>query len=422
MKYLLYILLFSAWQQASVAQNVGIGTALPNASAVLDLTSTSKGMLVPRLTAAQRSGIVGPATGLLVFQTDGTAGFYWYNGTAWMSMTTGEPIASNGHSAIWNVVLTYAGSTTGYADGVGTAAQFANPAGMVTDKDGNLYVADQSNNVIRKIYLGGYVTTFEGDGVPDLVDGQGNAARFNLPMGMAMDAAGTIYVADANSNAIRKITPDGNVTTFVNGINATIPGSIQIPDLMIPLGVAVDASDNIYFTEYYSHRVRKITPAGVVSVLAGAIAPGHLDDVGTNARFKNPVGIAVDAGGTVYVADGNNCIRKILPNGSVSTLAGSDQPGFADGIGSAALFNAPKMITLDASGAVYVADLNNNRIRKVIADGTTTTVAGTGVAGKYDAPALQAKLNQPYGVVFDGAGNMYISERGNNIIRKINRQ
>ena len=284
-------------------------------------------------------------------------------------------------------VTTLAGSgTAGFADGTGTDAQFSDPEGVAVDSSGTVYVADTSNQRIRKITPAGEVTTLAGSGTADpldgyidggFADGTSSAAQFNNPSGVAVDSAGTVYVADIGNQRIRKITPAGVVTTLAGSGTAGFADETgSAAQFSYPSDVAVDSAGTIYVADGNNQRIRKITPAGVVTTLAGSgvadpsmgdyIEGGFADGTGTVAQFYYPSGVAVDSTGTVYVADTyNQRIRKITPAGVVSTLAGSGTAGFADGTGAAAQFNYPSGVAVDLSGTVYAADKNNNRIRKV---------------------------------------------------------
>ena len=250
------------------------------------------------------------------------------------------------------LVSTLAGSSTpGNADGTGAAAQFANLNGVAVDTAGNVYVSDSTNGNIRKITPAGVVTTL---------------ASVPTAFGVAVDAAGAVYTTGYNSNEIKKIT-SGVVTTLASG-----------GDLNAPVGLAVDAAGNVYAAGHISHKVHKVTPAGVLTTFAGS-TQGYLDGNGTAARLNTPRGVGVDAAGNVTVADtDNHRIRKITPAGVVTTLAGSGTPGFAEGTGAAAQFSAPYATAADAAGNVYVADSGNHRIRKISPAGVVTTLAGTG--------------------------------------------
>ena len=311
--------------------------------------------------------------------------------------------------------------TAGYLNGVGTSARFNHPFGLAADAHGNLYIADQGNGVIRKMDSTGLVSTLAGmPGTRSFVDGAGNQAAFNMPFGVAIGASGNIYVADAGNNKIRMITPAGIVSTF-SGTGAT--GAANGPDTASfnsPLGVAADASGNVYVADYENNMIRKISAAGLVSTLAGSGAQGADNGRDTSATFDLPEGIAVDASGNVYVADnGNNLIRKITPAGQVTTLAGSGQAGSANGNGTSASFNSPFGIAVDASGNVYVTDSGNNLIRKVSPSGTVTTFAGSGIKGAKDATGTSASFNIPSGLAIDNQGNVYVADENNNLIRKI---
>jgi hypothetical protein len=278
------------------------------------------------------------------------------------------------------MVTHLAGSTAGAgsSDGQGVAASFGILAGITVDHDGNVIVADQDNGTIRRVTPSGAVTTIAGlAGTNGDADGSGATAHFQRPGGVAVDREGNIYVTDATSSVIRKITPAGLVTTIAGAPfefgSANLPGSSA--SFRTPAGIAVDGSGNLYVADSGNDAIRKITPAGAVTTLAGAILqPGSADGNGTNAQFNVPWSVAVDSAGNVYVSDsGNFTIRKITPDGTVSTLAGSPGvSGSADGTGSAASFLHPRQLTVDGSGNLYVADDFNLTIRKVTPAGTAS--------------------------------------------------
>jgi len=266
------------------------------------------------------------------------------------------------------VVSTLAGSgIDGFADGTGIAAQFRYPTGVAVDASGNVYVADNNNNRIRKITAGGVVSTLAGSGIYGFADGTGTAAQFSSPSGVAVDASGNVYVADQDNHRIRKITAEGVVSTVAgSGSAGFADGTSAAAQFQYPYGVAVDATGSIYVADLYNHRIRKITAGGVVSTLAGSGIDGFADGTGAAAQFRYPAGVAVDVAGNVYVVDQiNNRIRKITAEGVVSTLAGSGTKGFADGTGTAAQFSSPYGVAVDATGSIYVADTNNHCIRKI---------------------------------------------------------
>jgi sugar lactone lactonase YvrE len=314
-----------------------------------------------------------------------------------------------------------------YADGPGAQALFFLPNAAAVDGAGNLYVADTANHVIRLIKPNGMVSTLAGlAGNADSNNGVGGNARFSAPFGVAVDTAGNVYVADSGNNTIRKITPAGAVTTLA-GL-AGHPGSDDGPGKAArfrnPRGVAVDAAGNVYVADMSNYCIRKIDPEGTVSTLAGKTGePGNADGVGSNAQFCNPYAVVADAVGNVYVADGaNNTIRKVTPKGTVITVAGL--PGYAgniDGSADAARFSNPEGLALDAAGNVYVADTGNNAIRKLTPEGLVSTLVPLATATNAIAGMAnwEIPLKSPDGVTVDKAGNIYIVDTDNQCIRKL---
>lgn len=250
----------------------------------------------------------------------------------------------------------------------------------------------------------------------------GTVASFNYPVGVAADASGNVYVADFGSQKIRKISPAGVVTTLAgSGAVGDVDGTGTAASFYSPHGIAVDALGNVYVAERDNNKIRKITPAGVVTTLAGSGFQGSTDANGVAATFNQPHGIAVDAAGNVYVADrSNQKIRKIIPNGDVTTLAGSGIAGAADGQGTAATFSEPVSIAVDGSGNLYVADNSNHKVRKITASGLVTTLAGSGAMGDTDGVGAAASFSHLYGVAVDAIpGYVYVADRLNHKIRKI---
>jgi len=336
--------------------------------------------------------------------------------TAW-NFATDVVTAATTLYARWRVAVSVTVSTiagtgaAGFADGVGEEAQFNFPSGIAFDAAGNLYVADGQNHRIRKVTPAGVVSTIAGS-TQGFADGAGSEAQFAVPRGgIAFDAAGNLYVADLGNHRIRKITPEGMVSTFADDL----PGDPM--GLYHPSGIAIDVAGNLYVTS--DSRILKITPAGEVSIFAGRTSDaGFTNGVGGSARFYFPDGIAIDAAGNLYVADTwNNRIRKVTPEGVVSTVAGGAQ-GFVDGAAAEARFNRPEGIAIDAAGNLYVADTNNNRIRKITPEGVVSTIAGS-TSGFADGAGTAARFSRPSRIAIDAAGNLYVTDQSNHRIRKI---
>ncbi len=325
------------------------------------------------------------------------------------------------------VVSTFAGGFS-FADGNGISAHFNSPNGLCSDSSGNVYVADNQNNRIRKITPSGIVSTLAGSGLAGSDDGIGTTAKFNGPNGLCADITGNIYVVEAYNHKIRKITPTGEVTTFAgSGIGGYVDGLGTASKFYFPFGICSDSSGNIYVADSGNNRIRKITPSGVVSTLAGSgpSGPGgYADGIGSSARFNNPCGVCSDSSGNIYVADTqNNRIRKITPSGVVTTFAGSGG-GYLDGTGNAAQFGNPRGLCSDSSGNIYVADIQNYRIRKITPSGVVSTIAGStpnsSFEGYIDGTGIVSQFRTTSGVCSDSLGNIYVADSENQRIRKIN--
>jgi sugar lactone lactonase YvrE len=321
-------------------------------------------------------------------------------------------------------------SNPGSADGTNAAAQFTSPKGLTLSPGGDLFLMD--GGALRKIASWGgnwAVTTIAGMiGQNSFADGTNSNARFRDPQGVAVDAAGNIYVADTYNHAIRRVAYDGNnwvVTTIAGpkppyasfGMTDGLNNAARFHN---PYGICVDAATNLYVADSWNHTIRKISTVGadwVVSTLAGLPGvPGS--DNGTNmvARFNTPVSVALDPAGNVYVADfKNNIIRKVTPiagEWAVTTPAGTaGSSGAVDAMGTAARFYLPQSVTLDAAQNVFVADSGNNLIRKISPAGLVATLAGSsGVPGSVDGTGNTALFNQPYGIAVDSTGTLYVSD------------
>ena len=316
-------------------------------------------------------------------------------------------------------VSTLAGNDKlGFADGQGSAAQFDLPSGITIDTVGNLYVADMVKHRIRKVTPKGEVTTLAG-GQWGFADGQGSAAKFSDPHGITIDAMGNLYVADRGNHRIRKVTPKGEVSTLAGSDKGGFAdGQGSTAQFYVPSGIAIDAAGNLYVADSGNRRIRKITPSGEVTTLAGS-EKGFADGKGT-AQFDRH-GIAIDAAGNLYMTDRDrNLIRKVSPKGEVSTFAGGGKEGFAgfaDGQGGAAQFYSPDSIALDAAGNLYVTDKINYRIRKITPKGEVSTLAGNGKRGFADGDERIAQFSAASGIAIDATGNLYVADFSR--IRKI---
>ncbi len=338
----------------------------------------------------------------------------------WLSVSTGPGtrLAAQIDYATPYSFAFLAGSsgTAGSADGTGSAALFKDPYGLALDSSGNLYVADKANDTIRMVTAAGVVTTLAGTpGSVGTTDGTGAAAQFNQPVGLAVASGGVIYVADSSNYTIRKIASGGVVTTLAGapGKSGYIDATGGSAEFNQPYGIAIDGSGNLYVTELGNNTVRMVTSGGVVTTLAGtAGSAGSTDGTGTAARFNQPIGIAIDGSGNLYVADSNNnTIRKIASGGVVTTLAGSPgSAGTADGTGSAARFRSPRGVATDAAGNIYVADSGNCTIRKVTPAGVVTTLAGTpGTFASVPGTGAAALFDVPVGIAVGTTGSTYVT-------------
>lgn len=332
--------------------------------------------------------------------------------------------ALGGAYAAQGRVDTYAGDgIAGFVNGEAHQARFNHPWGVAVDAHGNLYVADSANHRIRKITPHGMVSSLAGDGTPGCVDGQGGGASFNHPRALALDPAGHLLVVDNGNDRIRKVSLQGHVTTHSGeGVRGFYDGARAYARFSLPNGIAVDAQGHAYVADTTNYRIRKLSPGGTASTLAGDGAAGHADGPGAEARFSSPRAVAVDAQGHVYVAEVGNCrIRKISPDGQVSTLAGNGRGKHADGQAHEASFKEPCGLVVDAKGRVYVADSDNQCIRLISPEGLVSTVAGDGKspADFADGPALQARFSTPTGLCLAPGGLIYVADSKNHCIRRI---
>ena len=332
------------------------------------------------------------------------------------------PTISGGEVTLGINVSTFAGSgTIGSADGIGTAASFNLPTYITTGPGNTFYVIDRSNHKIRKIAAEGTVSTFAGTGTIGSTDGVATEARFRYPDAAICDANGNLFVTDQSNHKIRKITPDGIVSTFAgtgtigsadgNGINASFH---------FPAGITIDADNNLIIADFGNNKIRRITPDGIVTTLAGTGVAGSEEGTTMTAQFNGPTGVTIDDFGNIFVADYyNNKVRKISTLGEVSTLAGSGIAGNVNGFGTSASFNGPATVTLDSHNNIFLTDEQNHSIRKISPDGQVSTFAGTGVLGNADGDLESAQFHLPTGLVIDAFDNVFVCDYGNHKIRKI---
>jgi sugar lactone lactonase YvrE len=324
-------------------------------------------------------------------------------------------------------VTTMAGwpGSAGSANGTGRAARFASPGSVRADSSGNLFIADSFNDTVRRVTPAGVVTTVAGTpGVAGSTDGPAASALFDETAGVAVDASGDLFVADDGNYEIREISAAGVVTTYAGqaGSSGSVDGTGSAARFEDPQNLAIDSSGNLYVADGMGNRIRKIAPGGVVTTLAGSGAAGSSDGTGSAAQFDFPTGITVDASGNAYVADyGNNTVRMVTPSGVVTTLAGrAGRSGSTDGTGTSARFDGPAGIGIDGSGNLYVADSNNDTIREVTQAGVVTTIAGSaGIAENIDGLPANARFATPGDVCVDASGVIYVADSGNDTIRRV---
>lgn len=329
-------------------------------------------------------------------------------------------------------VTTLAGRAgqSGSADGLGSAARFGRPRGITLDSMGNLFVSDAGNHTIRKITAAGLVSTLAGkSGLAGGLDGTGEEARFIEVSALVSDATNNIYGTDSVDGTLRKITPAGVVTTLVGVGRDNAIDSIDGPDSAAQLApltsIAIASNNDVYIADYFHRVIRKVPAGGKIFIYAGGMdIRGHIDGPALEARFSNPVGVAVDDDGVVYVADsGNNQIRKISTDGIVSTLDNlSGQYNILDGIGGAPAFHNPVSVAVDHDGTLYVCDAGNYFIRKISPTGVVSLFAGKPHQfGEVDGLGSEARFYHPAHIVLDGLGNAYVLDRRveGRVVRKI---
>ncbi len=301
------------------------------------------------------------------------------------------------------------------------ATGFYTPSNITCDASGNLYVADYNNHKIYKITSAGVVSTLAGS-TSGSQDGTGAAAQFKNPGGLVVDASGNIYVVDTGNHRIRKINASGVVTTLAGSTQGFQNATGTATKFYSPTAITIDASGNLYVTDYGNYRIRKVTSAGVVTTFAGSPTQGFNNGTGTNAQFYSLKGIStVDASGSFYVGDGNR-LRKITSAAVVSTIAGATDgtSGYANGTGSAVRFyGVDGNMPYDASGNLYISDYSNHRLRKMTSSGVVSSFAGTGKFANTNGKLSEAEFGSPSGAAIDASGNIYVCDFAYGIVKKI---
>ena len=323
---------------------------------------------------------------------------------------------SNISSIAGNHIYAYSGD-----NGPATSAQLNAPLGVATDAGGDVYIADSANNVVRMVTKSGTIYNVLGNGVA-------GTSGLNNPQGVVVDSSGNVYIADSQNARVQRVAPGGAVSTVAGNGTAGYGGdggAATSAQLNVPLGLALDGAGNLYISDFSNNRVRKVSASGTITTVAGTGMTGYSGDGGTatNAQLTNPEGLAVDFAGNLYIADsGNNAIRKVSSGGLISTVAGTGLAGYSGDGGPAtqAQVGNPFGLAVDAVGNLYISDYNL-RVRKIYPDGTIATIAGTGTPGYSGdgGPALSATLNRPSGLALDSTGALYVADSANSALRRL---
>jgi trimeric autotransporter adhesin len=340
----------------------------------------------------------------------------------------------NAASVSGQIITTVAGGdSVGLGDnGPATACELVHPTGVVFDASGNYYITDRAQNRIRKVSTSGIITTIAGTGMGLFSgdNGPATAAEINSPYGIAIDAIGNIYFADDGNERVRKIDTFGTITTIAGcGVQGYNGDNIPATDAQFYFlgGVAVDSAGNVYVDDYYNNRVRKISTSGTITTIAGTGIPGYNGEsiIATNAEVYFPEGLCIDKQGNLYVAEiNNNRVRKISNSGIITTIAGNGIAGYSgdNGPATACELNAPAGVFVDSkTGNIFIGDTRNSAVRKVSPSGVITTIAGNGVnhfSGD-GGPAVLAELYYPIGIASDKDADIYFADQGNDRIRRI---
>jgi len=337
-------------------------------------------------------------------------------------------------SASKPLITTIAGNGTHGFSGDGSSAtlgELSRPAGLAVNAFGQLFVADTMNGRVREVNKAGTISTVAGNGMGSYPgdNAAATSAELTSPLGVAMDSAGNLYIADEFANRVRKVNASGIIVTVAgNGALGFTgdTGPATSAEMRAPFDVAVDGAGNLYIAEGASQRIRKVSAAtGIITTVAGNGTPGYAGDNGpaTVAELNNPNGVATDGGGNLYIADAtNNTVRKVTPAGTITTVAGNGTAGFSGdgGAATSAALHDPAGVLVDSAGNLYIADSTNRRVRKVDTAGIITTVAGNGMTGFAGdgGDALSAAI-APFAIAVETAGNLYIGDGGSSRVRKV---
>eukprot|EP00397_Hematodinium_sp_SG-2012_P026793 GEMP01028112.1.p1 GENE.GEMP01028112.1~~GEMP01028112.1.p1 ORF type:complete len:459 (+),score=93.00 GEMP01028112.1:134-1378(+) len=284
---------------------------------------------------------------------------------------------------------------------------------IATGSFDDLYISDESNHVVRQIGWGGRSTTIAGSGAPGYKDGYRAEAKFNKPKGIAVSPGGTVYVSDWGNDAVRRISPEGRVDTLAGrGTPGFDDGTGREARFSDPHGCAIGPDGSVYVCDFGNHSIRRISPGGTVSTIAGSGSAGFRNGQGCFTQFHKPTGVAVDSHSNVYVADYcNHVIRRIAVDGTVKTLGGSGTPGFKDGAWDVAQFKYPTDVAVDSDGVVYVVDYGNHAVRCIFPRGAVATIAR--------CECEDQEFYSPEGIALRADGSIYIMNRENKCIQKI---
>jgi uncharacterized protein (TIGR03437 family) len=333
-------------------------------------------------------------------------------------------------------ISTFAGTgVSGFAgdDGAAVIAQLASPTGVTADAAGKVYICDTLNHRIRVVSATEAITTVGGTGELGYSgdDGKATSATIESCAGIAVDSSGTIYFTDNRYHVIRKIVSSGTISRIGGILNrgsgfSGDGGTATDAELSGPSGIVVDKSGNVYFSDTNNSRIRKVSASGIITTVAGGVTSGSSGDGGraTLAKLNLPRGLALDGLGNLYIADtGNNKIRKVSADGTITTIAGNGTAAYGGDGGPAvnASVRAPYGVAVDAAGVVYIAEYFSSRIRRVSVSGGISTIAGNGRYGYAGdgGPALSATLNFPFSLALGGSGTLYFTDIQNNVVRKL---